>query len=315
MNQVLKINYKDNVVVALTNLTANQVINLDNSKNRTIKLLDNVKQGHKIAVDNITKGQNIIKYGWPIGHASQNIKAGQWIHTHNLKTNLAAKLTYKYTPKLEQITFPKTNKTFLGFKRFDGQVGVRNDIYIVPTVGCINSTARQIVNRFLTKHPKLKSIDNITILEHPYGCSQLGDDLNNTRQILADAITHPNAAGVLVFGLGCENNTVESQIKAIKNKTGKIDSARIKFLISQKVSNEVETGVLLLEEIYQVAQNDKRQKIDLEKLKIGLKCGGSDGFSGITANPLLGQLSDYLICQGGSTVLTEVPEMFGAENI
>jgi altronate hydrolase len=270
-----------------------------------------IPQGHKIALEDINKDENVIKYGAPIGHVTEDVKRGDWLHTHNVKTNLNDELEYSYQPDLRPIVYPKDTRTFKGYKRADGKVGIRNDLFIVPTVGCVNGIAELIVKEFKANHPSIKPFDNITILKHPYGCSQMGNDHENTRIVLADAVKHPNAGGVLVFGLGCENNTVDG----FKELLGEVDPDRVKFLVAQKVDDEIKTGAELLEEIYQAAKDDKRVDFPLSELKIGLKCGGSDGFSGITANPLLGMFSDYLISQNGSTVLTEVPEMFGAEQI
>jgi len=139
----------------------------------------------------------------------------------------------------------------------------------------------------------------------------MGDDQENTRNILADMINHPNAGGVLVLGLGCEN----SNIPLLKEYLGDIDESRVKFLVSQEVEDEIETGISLIEELINNISDEKREEIDASELIIGMKCGGSDGLSGITANPIVGEFSDILISKGGSTILTEVPEMFGAETL
>ena len=201
--------------------------------------------------------------------------------------------------------------TFKGYRRKNGKVGIRNDLYVIPTVGCINGIAEIIVENFKQSHPNLGTFDSVTILKHPYGCSQLGQDHQNTRKILIDAVQHPNAGGVLVFGLGCENNTVAE----FKEKLGDYDTDRVKFISRSKIQDEIEAGEALLHELLQATKDDRREDVPLSELKVGLKCGGSDGFSGITANPLLGAFSDFLVSQGGSTVLTEVPEMFGAEQV
>ena len=252
-----------------------------------------------------------IKYGAPIGHVIEKVRKGTWIHSHNMKTNLEGELEYTYEPDLKTVNYPKADRTFKGYRRSDGRVGVRNDLYIVPMVGCVNGIAEIVVEQFKEKHRGEKlPFDNIIILKHEYGCSQLGDDHENTRRVLADAVHQPNAGGVLVFGLGCENNTMD----AFKVLVGKVDHSRVKFLVAQHVLNEQKTANDLLEEILEAAREDHREDIPLSELKIGLKCGGSDGFSGITANPLIGMASDYFISQGASSVLTEVPEMFGAED-
>lgn len=305
---VLKLNPRDTVAVALRPISAGETIEVDDIQ---VTAEQDIPQGHKIALQPMKEKQDVIKYGYPIGHMLSTAAAGEWLHTHNVKTNLSGELDYTYTPDIHQVHYPKQALTFKGYRRRNGKVGIRNDLFIVPTVGCVNGMAELMLKRFTANHPDLGPFDNITILKHPYGCSQLGTDHENTREVLIDAVKHPNAGGVLVFGLGCENNTVE----AFKEKLGEYDPERVKFLIAQDVYDEVESGVALLEELYIAAKEDQRTEIPLAELNVGLKCGGSDGFSGITANPLLGAFSDFLIAQGGSTILTEVPEMFGAEQM
>lgn len=307
-HDLMKLNQRDNVAVALRPLTAGEQVSV---ADQTVTALKDIPQGHKIALVPIAENENVVKYGYPIGHVTENVAAGEWLHTHNVKTNLEGELEYTYKPDLHVRHFEDRNLTFRGYRRANGKVGIRNDLLIVPTVGCVNGIAELIVKEFKTIHPDTTPFDNITILKHPYGCSQLGTDHANTREVLIDAVQHPNAGGVLVFGLGCENNT----ITAFRENLGAYDPDRVKFLVAQEVYDEIDAGVELLEEIFQAAQGDHREDIPLSELKVGLKCGGSDGFSGITANPLLGAFSDFLIDQGGSTVLTEVPEMFGAEQM
>jgi altronate hydrolase len=266
--------------------------------------------GHKLALSNVAEKENIIKYGYAIGHARVDIKKGDWVNETNIKTNLEGLLDYEYQPKDVNPDIPNRNLTFKGFKRANGDVGVRNEIWLIPTVGCVNGTINSLAEK-LRFETQGKGVDAIVAYPHNYGCSQLGDDHENTRKILRDMVLHPNAGGVLIVGLGCENN----QVKAFREMLGDIDESRIKFMETQKVEDEYEVGLTLLHEIYDVVSKDIREDVPLSELKIGLKCGGSDGLSGITANPLLGVFSDFLIAQGGSTVLTEVPEMFGAETI
>lgn len=308
MQKFLILNPNDNVAVALNVLNKGESLQVAND---TITLLDEIPVGHKFSLGKIEVNQDVIKYGSPIGHAIETIDKGAWIHTHNCKTNLADELNYTYDPKANVRTFPLENRTFKGYKRSNGKVGIRNDLFIVPTVGCVNGIAQAIISEYNALFPNDNTFENITVLSHPYGCSQLGDDHSMTRTMLLRAATHPNAGGVLVLGLGCENNTLQT----FKELMGDYDVDRTRFLISQEVEDEIEAGVELLKELRNSALNDKRVDVPLSELKVGLKCGGSDGFSGITANPLLGIFSDYIVSQGGSTVLTEVPEMFGAETI
>lgn len=313
MNQFIILNPRDSVGVALQDLSAGTPIVLDDGTSFTLQ--EDIKRGHKFALKNIATDENVIKYGFTIGHATQSINQGAWLHTHNVKTNLSGELTYTYNPVKFENKVAKDSRTFMGYKRPNGKVGIRNDLYIIPTVGCINPLLDIIVEQFKALYPDNGSFDNVVVLKHPYGCSQLGDDFEQTRKILVDAALQPNAGGVLIFGLGCENNQMEGMKAELEKAGGPIDPQRIKFLVSQEVDDELGTALDMLKEINAAAANDVRTPQPLSELKIGLKCGGSDGLSGVTANPLLGRLSDFVTAQGGATVLTEVPEMFGAETI
>lgn len=307
MKEFIKINECDNVIIALRDYKKDEVIDLEDEK---ITLLEDINRGHKIAIKNINKGENIVKYGLPIGYALEDIKIGSWVHTHNTKTNLKDLNTYSYTPKFTDRKLDLEDIKVNVYKRKNGDVGVRNELWIVPTVGCVNGIAQRIKDVFLAEVGELE-IDNINVLTHNYGCSQLGEDHINTRIILQNTVKHPNAGGVLVLGLGCENN----QVADFKKTLGEYDGERVKFLISQEVDDEIEAGKNILLDLYNKMKNDKREEVSISEINFGLECGGSDGLSGITANPMLGYFSDYIIALGGTTVLTEVPEMFGAETL
>lgn len=304
----IKINNLDTVVVCLRAIAKGESFSIDG---KNIEVKQDTPAGHKILIDDAKKGQNIIKYGYPIGHAMIDLKSGEWVNENNIKTNLAGTLNYEYNPVDDSLYIPKDNRTFNGYVRKNGEVGVRNEVWIVPTVGCVNGVAERLAAR-LEKETSLEGIDAVHAWHHNYGCSQLSGDHENTRKVLRDIVLHPNAGAVLILSLGCENNQPEQ----FEQLLGDYDHDRIKFLITQKVvGDEVEEGMKILRELYAIARKDKRTECPLSKLRIGLKCGGSDGFSGITANPLVGEFSDYLVAQGGTTILTEVPEMFGAETI
>lgn len=307
MKEFIKINECDNVIIALRDYKKDEVIDLEDAK---ITLLEDINRGHKIAIKNINKGENIVKYGLPIGYALEDIKIGNWVHTHNTKTNLKDLNTYSYTPKFTDRKLDLEDIKVNVYKRKNGDVGVRNELWIVPTVGCVNGIAQRIKDAFLAEVGELE-IDNINVLTHNYGCSQLGEDHINTRIILQNTVKHPNAGGVLVLGLGCENN----QVAEFEKTLGEYDGERVKFLISQEVDDEIEIGKNILLDLYNQMKNDKREEASISAINFGLECGGSDGLSGITANPMLGYFSDYIIALGGTTVLTEVPEMFGAETL
>lgn len=260
----------------------------------------NLKDGHKYAVRDIKKGENIIKYGFPIGHALCDIKKGEHVHTHNLKTNLSGEAEYRYSPNLKKIHADGNIPSFMGYRRKNGEVGIRNEVWIIPTVGCVNKAAEAISKR-----------TGAHCFTHPFGCSQMGGDQRTTQLVLRGLVNHPNASGVLVLGLGCENNNIAE----FKKVLGEYDPERVLFLNCQDCGDEISEGIGLVKGLQKRAESEKRVSLPVSELKIGLKCGGSDGLSGITANPLVGRLSDRLTAFGGSTVLTEVPEMFGAETL
>ena len=308
LSSFIKINPADTVVVCLRPMKKGEVIEVDNKE---IQLLQDTPMGHKVLIKDANMGENIIKYGYPIGHAREDLKTGQWVNENNLKTNLSGKLSYEYHPVDEKLNIAKDERMFNGYVRNNGEVGIRNEIWIVPTVGCVNGIAEKLASR-LAEETGLQGIDAVHAWHHNYGCSQLSEDHENTRKVLRDIVLHPNAGGVLVLSLGCENNQPEDFMEML----GDYDKNRIKLLVTQRVEgDEVEEGMRILRDLYKIAREDKRQSCPLSELRVGLKCGGSDGFSGITANPLVGEFSDFLVAQGGTSILTEVPEMFGAETI
>ncbi len=262
----------------------------------------NLEDGHKYAERDIKRGEKIIKYGFPIGYATEDINSGEHVHSHNMKTALGEKLEYKYEPKgIDEFAYNGGEvPTFMGYRRKNGDVGIRNDVWVINTVGCVNKASE-----------KIAAETGAFAFTHPFGCSQLGGDKDRTETVLAALIRHPNAGGVLVLGLGCEN----SNVGEIKKKLEGADLERVRFLNAQDSSDEVAEGIRLVRELQKIAARDERVKIPVSELKVGLKCGGSDGYSGITANPLVGRFCDALIADGGTSALTEVPEMFGAETI
>ncbi len=303
MPNFIQIHPNDNVVVALRAVPKGTVYEAGNLR---AAAAEDIPQGHKMAVAPVEAGENVVKYGFPIGHATGPIRPGDWVHTHNLATNLSGELEYAYQPK---VAFPPAApaRTFLGFRRPDGRVGVRNEIWVLPTVGCVNDVAKALVRE--NQDLVTGSIDGLYAFPHPFGCSQTGADHAQTRKLLAALARHPNAGAVLVLGLGCENLTHEQFVAEL----GDFDPERVKFLTCQEVEDEMAAGRTLLEACAAYAGRFRREEIPASELVVGMKCGGSDGLSGITANPVVGRFSDLLVAQGGSTVLTEVPEMFGAE--
>lgn len=309
MKRAIKIHPADNVAVAIAeNIPKGESVCFDECQ---VELRDDIARGHKFALCDMSEGCEVIKYGHPIGRLTHSVKRGEWIHSHNLRTQLCDNLQYEYTPNLVAVDIPRQEgHTINGYLRADGRMGIRNELWVVPTVGCVNGQAQAIVER-LKSGCDCSHLDDVRAYTHNYGCSQLGDDHSNTQKALAALVRHPNAGGVLVLGLGCENN----QISQLKDIIGPYDERRVRFLVAQDVADEVEEGFNICRELVEEMQQDRRQPLPLSNLCVGLKCGGSDGLSGITANPLVGRFSDWLVAQGATTVLTEVPEMFGGETI
>ncbi len=305
MKDFIRINEQDNVVVALRELNPGDAVSVGGA---SVAASETIPAGHKMAIRDIASGEDVVKYGFRIGRAKEPIKAGQWVHVHNVGTALGELLEYSYEPVGASIE-PTPPATFMGYARPDGRAGVRNEVWIIPTVGCVNNIATALAR---AAAPRVKgSVEDVIAFPHPYGCSQMGDDQEHTRTILADLVQHPNAGGVLVLGLGCEN----SNIGELKRYIGDYDEDRVKFLVCQESEDEMADGAKILDELIDYASKFEREPIPASKLVVGMKCGGSDGFSGITANPLVGRFSDILVSKGGTTILTEVPEMFGAETL
>lgn len=313
---LIQIHPLDTVAVTIRALSAGECVQTGNTE---LHISGDIPAGHKVALKAIETGEKIIKYGYPIGKAKTAITAGAHVHTHNVKTLLSETAEYHYdasrAKEYEQKPFSPV-PTIQAYRRSNGQIGIRNEIWIVPTVGCVNKTAEALAHWADTSFTGIEGqaqqlVDGVHAWTHPYGCSQMGDDHTTTRQILADLVQHPNAAGVLVIGLGCENNTIEE----FKKVLGNYDETRVRFLVTQKVEDEIAEGKRLLSELAVYAGRFKREPVSASELIIGMKCGGSDGFSGITANALVGRVCDTITAMGGSAILTEVPEMFGAEQI
>ncbi|MDD3368204.1 MAG: altronate dehydratase family protein [Lachnospiraceae bacterium] len=305
MNKTIQITERDNVAVAIHPVGKGESITVNGV---TVTAVEDIPQGHKMAIKAIAENENIIKYGFPIGHATKAAVPGTWMHTHNVCTNLSGEIKYTYEPDVHPLT-KVAPETFQGYMRKDGRAAIRNEIWIIPTVGCVNDIAKKMSadNQDLVKG----CIDGLYTFTHPFGCSQTGEDHAQTRKLLAALTRHPNAGAVLVLSLGCENLTHEQ----FMTELGEYDKDRVKFLTCQEVSDEFEEGRKLLTECAAYASQFKREAIPVSELVVGMKCGGSDGLSGITANPTVGRFSDMMGARGASTVLTEVPEMFGAEGM
>ena len=300
---LIQIHPEDNVAVALRPIAKGSAFEIGG---KSVTAREDIPQGHKMAVAAISKGENIVKYGFPIGHAAEKIPSGGWVHVHNMRTNLSGQVSFTYEPAVRPLA-PVKPEDFQGYRREDGRAAIRNELWIIPTVGCVNDCAR-----LLAEHNQdlvVGTVEGLYCFPHPYGCSQPGSDHARTRKLLAALARHPNAGGVLILGLGCENLTHEQMLQEL----GDYNPDRVKFLTVQEVEDEQEAGRRLLQQLAGYAKGFRRGPIPVSELVVGMKCGGSDGLSGSTANPAIGRFSDMLCARGGSTVLTEVPEMFGAE--
>ncbi|WP_202108727.1 UxaA family hydrolase [Succinivibrio dextrinosolvens] len=305
--QCVVINPREDVVaVALDDLKAGQTVK---TAQGDVTLKDDITRGHKFALYDLNEGDQIIKYGYSIGHATCPIQKGQHVHSQNVKTNLSGTKDYTYN-RVEKTELKKVERTFEGYVRADGQVGIRNEVWIIPTVFCVNHIAKELETYAREKLEDFTNVDGCYALTHPYGCSQMGEDQSTTQKLLASLTRHPNAGAILVLGLGCENNNL-----SVFKKFLDLNDDRLMFLNTQDVEDELEAGYEIIDSLLQKANESKRETVPLSKLRIGLKCGGSDGLSGITANPLIGRVSDLIVGAGGTSVMTEVPEMFGAEQI
>ena len=302
----VRIHGDDNVAVAIRPLSAGDEVEVAGAR---VALRDDVPAGHKFALRRLAQGEPVVKYGFPIGALTQAVEPGGWIHSHNLKTQLEGMLGYTYAPTGARTRATGQVPTFEGYRRSDGRVGTRNEIWILNTVGCVNFVADGIAKN--AGALGAGHVDGIHAFGHPFGCSQLGDDLSHTQAVLAGLMRNPNAGGVLVLGLGCENN----QMDALLARAGDVDRSRIRFFNSQDVMDERASGLAMVEELANRMRDDRRETVSASELLIGHKCGGSDGFSGISANAAVGRVADRLTSYGGGVLLTEVPEMFGAEQL
>ena len=314
--KLIRITDRDNVAVALESLPQGSVLEIDGI---TLTTGSNIPAGHKVALFDIKEGESVVKYGYPIGYAKCEIRKGDWVHTINVHTALKEEAEYTYDAAYAKDCVAEMDArkksyassgipTIKAYERKNGDIGIRNSIWIVPTVGCVNQISKTLE---AWGNENLGIEDGVHAWVHPFGCSQLGDDHENTRKILAGLVKHPNAGGVLVIGLGCENNTMES----FKAMLGEVDEERIKFMVCQEETDEIESGKKILSQLAEVVKKDQRTALPMSRLIVGMKCGGSDGFSGITANPLVGRFTNELVAMGGTAILTEVPEMFGAEQV
>ena len=291
----IQINPADNVIVALSPLAKGAAVEVPGVGE--VVAAEDIPQGHKMAVRAIAAGEDVIKYGLPIGHVTKDIQPGQWLHTHNVKTNLSGEIEYTYNPT-HPVVEPIEAETFMGFRRADGRAATRNELWIIPTVGCVNEVARAMCEQ--AQDLVEGSLEGVYYFPHPFGCSQTGADHAQTRRLLVALSRHANAAGVLFLSLGCENCTHQQ----VLDELGDFDHERVRFLTCQDVADEQIEGHKILSELADLAKQAKREPIPASELVIGLKCGGSDGLSGITANPTIGRVSDMVVARGGTSVLT-----------
>lgn len=305
---LFQVSPRDTVAIALRDLEAGETVT---AGGHPLTLTGAIARGHKLALCPVRTGDNVIRYGWPIGRATGDIAPGDHVHTQNLATALTRDSALVYAPETPSLRPDPIapDRTFEGYRRADGRVGIRNEIWVIATVGCVARTAQRIASEASRRHQG--EVDGVHAITHPFGCSQLGDDLADTRAILAALAGHPNAGGVLIVGLGCESNQIDALLAAAPT----LDRARVRTLRAQSDGNELENGRALVAELAAAARHDTRTPCPVNFLKIGVKCGGSDGFSGLTANPLAGRMTDLVTAAGGTSIITEIPEMFGAEHL
>jgi len=301
---LLRVHSADTVAVALRPIAPGETVDIHG---RSLTAAQAIPQGHKIALIAHAAQDPVVKYGLPIGRATQPIAAGAHVHDHNLATALAGERAYDRAASATAAPRAASAKSWSGYLRADGQAATRNEIWILPTVGCVGMVAEQIARAAQARHAG--RVDGIHAFTHPHGCSQLGDDLAGTRALLAGLAAHPNAGGVLLLGLGCESNQLAALMAAIPaDARGKVHT-----LSAQSVQDEMSAAMEIIDAMVDDIAGSPRVDLPLSALRIGLKCGGSDGLSGLTANPLLGRLTETLTAAGGSVILTEIPEIFGAE--
>jgi altronate hydrolase len=300
-SDLLMIDPRDDVAVALRAIAAGEVV-------EGVTARADIPSGHKIARRAVAQGEEVRKYGWPIGRATADIAPGEHVHTHNLSTALSAREEYAWRPASPE-ALPGADAAFMGYRRKNGRVGTRNEIWILCTVGCVARTAQRIAAEAARRFEG--RVEGVHALTHPFGCSQLGGDLDATRAMIAALAGHPNAGGVLILGLGCESNQLATLLESAPN----LDRERLRAFTAQMAEDEIEEGLKAVEELVATAEHDRRESCPVSELVVGLKCGGSDGLSGLTANPLVGRIADKVCGAGGTAVLTEIPEIFGAENL
>jgi len=305
---IVRVDPADQVGVALRPLVVGEVLTV---AGHALTVADPIATGHKIALAAIAAGDDVRRYGWPIGRATAAIAAGRHVHSHNLATKLSGEEPYRYDPAPVRAPAPASvpgrAQGFRGYVRGDGSVGTRNQIWVIPTVGCVGRTAQRVA----MAAAKASGVDDVLAFAHPFGCSQLGDDLDGTARVLAALACHPNAGGVLLLGLGCEEN----QLSALLDRLPPERRDRVRSVGAQLSADEYGDAARAIAELGEIAGQDRRTEVGLDALRLGLKCGGSDGFSGLTANPLIGRAADAVTAAGGTAILTEIPEMFGAERL
>ncbi len=273
-----------------------------------ITLLDAVPQGHKFALRSHAEADVFVRYGEAIGRASAAVAPGKHVHSHNLVTALAGERVYAAPASGTAALTAKPLPSWRGYARADGRYATRNEVWLLPTVGCVAPLAELAAREASLRHAG--RIDAIAGFGHPYGCSQLGDDLAGTRAALAALCDNPNAGGVVLIGLGCESNQLDALIACVPERS----RAKLRVLRAQDAGDELAEVLALIDDLVDELAPLRREEAPASALTVGLKCGGSDAFSGLTANPLLGRFSERLAASGGRVILTEIPEIFGAED-
>jgi len=309
-NATLRLHASDNVTIALRDLAAGAEV-------EGVVLPQAVPRGHKIAVASIPAGGLVIRYGQIIGAATQGVGPGEHVHSHNLGMG-AHDTDYAFATDVRVLATPNAPRSFLGFHRADGGVGTRNYLGILTSVNCSGSVARFIAEAaeasgLLDDFP---NVDGVVPIVHGTGCGMSGNDegYDTLFRTLQGYARNPNFAGILLVGLGCEVMQIPDLIGAGRMRS----DGNFRYMTIQQTGGTrrtIERGLAVLREMAVVANQVSRAPAGVEHLMIGMQCGGSDGYSGITANPALGAASDMLVAHGGTTILSETPEIYGAEGL
>ncbi|WP_380057343.1 UxaA family hydrolase [Falsihalocynthiibacter sp. SS001] len=309
MSSTVRLAKEDNVVSAIDVLQIGEAID-------GVTPNQQIPRGHKMAIQSIAKGEAVRKYAQVIGYANQDIAAGDHVHTHNLEFR-AVDQAYEYSTDLRPVAKAPTQDTFMGYKRENGRVGTRNYIAVLTSVNCSATAARMIASHFTPEvMAEYENVDGVVAFVHGTGCGMAGDGdgFEALQRVMWGYAAHPNVAAVLMVGLGCEINQIDWLVESWGLKLGPtFQTMNIQDMAGTRKT--VEVGIEKVKAMLPIANKHTREECPASELMVGLQCGGSDAWSGVTANPALGYACDLLVAQGGTGVLAETPEIYGAEHL